>query len=413
MSKELNQTRSLLTSLGFILNYDKSILVPSKDCLFLGYKINSKKFQVYLPEEKIDHISKQIDKMLSLERCKIREFARFVGLLTSACPAIEYGWLYTKLFERIKYLNLKTTYDNYDCYMNIPQSLLPDLYWWKHAIKHSVNKIKHDSYDLEIFSDASTMGWGAVQGYNKASGMWSENERNMHINYLEILAAFFGLKIYAKSLTNCQILLRIDNTTAISYINRMGGIQFPHLTELAKRLWQWCESRQLHVYASYISSVDNAEADAESRRIHPDIEWELSSIAFQRIAQAFGYPEIDLFASRLNKKCCTYVSWHRDPDAYKVNAFTINWTNFYFYAFPPFSVILKTLRKIVSDKARGILIVPLWPTQPWYPIFKSLVISQILYLKPNENLIISPHSSGRNMHTQITLAAAILSGQHS
>ncbi|CAH2104176.1 unnamed protein product [Euphydryas editha] len=36
-------------------------------------------------------------------------------------------------------------------------------------------------------------------------------------------AAFFGLQIFAKYLRDCEILLRIDNTTAIAYINKMGG----------------------------------------------------------------------------------------------------------------------------------------------------------------------------------------------
>jgi len=45
------------------------------------------------------------------------------------------------------------------------------------------------------------------------------------INYLELLSAFFALKCFAENLRDCDVLLRIDNTTAIAYINKMGGIQ--------------------------------------------------------------------------------------------------------------------------------------------------------------------------------------------
>lgn len=124
----------------------------------------------------------------------------------------------------------------------------------------------------------------------------------------------------------------------------MGGMRFPHLTQLTKELWQWCESRRIHVFASYIRSSDNCVADAESRRVRPDIEWELTDNAFQDIVRCFGQPDIDLFASRINKKCEKYVSWHQDPDAYDVNAFTISWSGYFFYAFSPFSVLLKTIR---------------------------------------------------------------------
>lgn len=165
------------------------------------------------------------------------------------------------------------------------------------------------------------------------------------------------------------------------------------------------------VFASYISSTDNAVADAESRRIHPDIEWELSDQAFQKIVRQFRAPSIDLFASRINKKCLKYVSWHRDPDAYVIDAFTISWSSFYFYCFPPFAMILKALRKIIDDKGEGIMVVPLWRTQPWYPLYMSLLISDPLILQPSNDLIIS-HSSNRDVHQKITLVAGILSARH-
>lgn len=404
-------TSRLLEALGFIINKEKSNLQPKNSCKFLGFIIDSIKLRIYLPEEKVIKIKNELLKFQSLKCCRIRDFAHLVGLLNSACNAIEYGRLYTKELERVKYLNLLND-DNYEKYMNLPDSISSDLKWWYEAvIRNRGSKIKTDCYCLEIFSDASTTGWGAACGSDKASGLWSIREQQNHINYLEILAAFLGLRTFAKDKRNCDILLRIDNTTAISYINRMGGVQFPHLTRVTKDLWQWCESRAIHVFASYIRSADNCVADAESRRVHPDIEWELADYAFQDIVLRFGQPEIDLFASRINKKCAKYVSWHKDPDAYAINAFTISWSDYFFYAFPPFSIILKTIRKIIAEKASGILVVPLWPTQPWFPLFNSLIVGQKMVLSQNENLILS-HSSNRLVHQQTTLVAALLSARH-
>lgn len=76
---------------------------------------------------------------------------------------------------------------------------------------------------MTIFSDASLIGWGVSCGGSKTHGHWSASEKLHHINYLELLAAFFGLKCFAKDLREYNILLRIDNTIAIAYINRMGG----------------------------------------------------------------------------------------------------------------------------------------------------------------------------------------------
>lgn len=54
-------------------------------------------------------------------------------------------------------------------------------------------------------------------------------------------------------------------------------------------------------------------------------------------------------------------------------------------------MILRVLHKIQIDKADGIGVVPVWLTQPWYPLFMSLVVSQPIYFEPYETLLFSPH----------------------
>lgn len=122
----------------------------------------------------------------------------------------------------------------------------------------------------------------------------------------------------------------------------------------------------------------NSEADRESRRLESETEHELSQEAFFKIVQTFGKPEIDLFASRANTKCRTYVSWKRDPGAIAVDAFTIPWKSYFFYAFPPFSILLKVLQKIKSERSRGILVVPFWKAQLWFSVFESMLTTDPL-----------------------------------
>lgn len=117
-----------------------------------------------------------------------------------------------------------------------------------------VKPIRNSKFSLEIFSDSSLTGWEAYCKHEKIHCFWSHEERKLHINYLELLAAFFALKSFVKNSSNCNILLRIDNTTAISYINRMGGINNKKLSETAKKMWMWCERRNIWLFASYIQS---------------------------------------------------------------------------------------------------------------------------------------------------------------
>lgn len=406
----MNSTLELLKCLGFIINFEKSVLTPQRTCKFLGFMLNSADLSLSLPSDKRSNIDKLVKKFSLLPTCTIREFSQLIGVLVSACPAVKYGWLYTKTLERQKYLALQK-YVDYETKIKLPQVILPDLVWWNRHIYTTSNPMRPDEkFNLEIFSDASRTGWGAFCCGKRVNGGWKEEELSYHINFLELLAILMGLKCFARDEANCSILLRVDNTTAISYINRMGGIQFPHLNDLAKTIWQWCEKRNIWLFASYINTKDNVEADEESRKINIDTEWELSDWAFQMIVYKLGQPDIDLFASRTNAKCDVYVSWKRDPDALTVDAFTINWHLRHFYAFPPFSLILKCIRKIISDKATGILVFPYWTGQPWFPLLKKILVSEIIFFKPNRDLLHSHFRSQHPLHRNLTLGVARLSG---
>lgn len=143
----------------------------------------------------------------------------------------------------------------------------------------------------------------------------------------------------------------MDNATAISYVNKIGGVQHPNLHRIAKEIWQWCEAKNIWIVASYIKSEDNVEADRKSRIRNIDTEWELTGYAFSRAVKAFEYPEIDLFASRCNTKCKKFFAWENDPEALAVDAFTRNWHSLgLFWAFPPFTLILRVLKKIEADR---------------------------------------------------------------
>ena len=73
----------------------------------------------------------------------------------------------------------------------------------------------------------------------------ANTESEKHINLLELKAAFLALKFFAKNLTNKQIFLRIDNITALAYINKMGGTKSCELNDIAKKIWEWCISKDL------------------------------------------------------------------------------------------------------------------------------------------------------------------------
>jgi len=385
-------TISLLQSLGIVVNVCKSVTTPSTSIQFLGLVYDSTDLCVSLPPDTQSRLLRTCLSLSCATSSSLRQWTSFIGLLNFACRTLIYGRLYIKRFERLAYLGYLLHPHDMDGSISLPPSLQPDFRWWLAHLPNARRPIHPGPFVRVIFTDASSTGWGEVCDTASTRGLWSARERAMHINELELWAALFGLRCLAQDLENCSVLLRIDNTTAVAYINKIGGIRYPHLTAIARNIWQWC--------------------DESSRIQNVDTEWDLHSSAFQKIVATFGRPDIDLFASRCNNKCTRYVSWHPDPGAIAVDAFTLNWATVgFFWAFPPFALILRCLRKISSDQATGIILVPDWPNQAWFPLFMSLTRRPPLLLRPQANLLRSP--CRRQQHPQtatLGLLAAVVSG---
>ena len=186
------------------------------------------------------------------------------------------------------------------------------------------------------------------------------NERISHINSLELLAAFLCLKSFCKNKPGIHVLLRLDNSTAVAYINKKGGMVSKYCNDLAFDIWSWAVKKDIWLSASHVPGVENNIADLKSRYFYDNKEWSLNPYMFEKVCEKFGKPEIDLFATRLNAKCELYVSFKPDPNAFAVDAFTQNWNDIKGYAFPPFSLIGRILAKIKGDKALVTVIVPCW-----------------------------------------------------
>jgi hypothetical protein len=239
-------------------------------------------------------------------------------------------------------------------------------------------------------------------------GRWLLQESTHHINCLELLAGSLAVKCFTKSKAKAQVLLLMDNVTAVTYINKMGGTHSRLLSQLAKNLWDWCLSHNVLLSAQYIPGIQNIQADRESRVFLDSSDWKLNQTVFNSLYQKWGPLDIDLFASRLTFQLDHYVSWRPDPSAIHTDAFTLNWATFRGYAFPPFAMIGRCLQLIQSQKVEHlVLVAPIWPTQAWYPILLELCIDFPLLLPTRDDLL-TQRGKNHPLH-QLQLAGWLLS----
>ena len=132
-----------------------------------------------------------------------------------------------------------------------------DLHWWvEMPQEHNGRPLQILCWDMTIESDASLMGWGASCNGTNTGGPWTKEERSHHINYQELLAAFLNMKSFLPRKGPMSILLRIDNVTAIAFLNRMGGTHSLPLSKLAVEIWEireWCINRKFTIHAEHNS----------------------------------------------------------------------------------------------------------------------------------------------------------------
>ena len=85
--------------------YDKkSVLIQTKEIIFVSFVFNSADMTVRLPLEKKESVLKlclSINKR-SRSHITIREFSRLIGKLVATEPGVEYAQLRYKSLERVK-----------------------------------------------------------------------------------------------------------------------------------------------------------------------------------------------------------------------------------------------------------------------------------------------------------------------
>ena len=172
-----------------------------------------------------------------------------------------YGLLYYRSLEHDKTDAFKQSRRNFDRGRQLSDDSLVWLQWWVDNAEQSSNVIFHGPPSITLTTDSSLTGWRAVYANTSTGGSWSAHERSFHINYLELLAVFMGLKTFCKSQQNTNIWLLIDNTTAIAVLNHMGTSHSEPCHRFGKEIWEWCIDRNIWISAAHILGVHNTTAD--------------------------------------------------------------------------------------------------------------------------------------------------------
>lgn len=103
-----------------------------------------------------------------------------------------------------------------------------------------------------------------------------------------------------------HVLIMLDNTTAVFYINKQGGARSTNLCIKVVKFWNWCIRSQITLSVACLPGGHNVLMDSFSRQFVIVHVWEFHDTVLHNIFAQWGIPTRDLLASQTNRKCATY-----------------------------------------------------------------------------------------------------------
>ena len=406
-----------LTALGFTIHGEKSVLVPTKKIQYLGVIIDSQLMRVTLPEGKTCNLIAKCQDTLQAGKLSIREVAGLIGMLQATRFANRHAALFLKVLEREKIKALAQARGNFDRHMRLSQKACADICWWIDNLPTMSKTLLPLTINETFYTDASLLGWGCFdpKSDTRYGETWDEHAQNHHINVLELMAVQNTLHTLASHLHHTHILIRTDNTTTKQCINKQGSTRSDDCNNVARDIWLFCIPRAIHLTAEYCPGVDNVEADTASRNFTDATEWSLHPDVFQQIWEKLGHTDIDFFASDENYKVKPYASKLPSVNAFSRDAFNCSWTNSNGFFFPPFCLASRVLRKMNYDKATGVIVLPRWPSQPWFTALMNLMPTTAYTISVEGHTLFLPHAPEKThpLAGRLELIAARVSPLHS
>ena len=230
--RDLRVVLDLCHELGIVVNPVKSHLVPSQVVQYLWVVVDSQSFRASPSPERVARLRSTANAFLSCADPPASTWLSLLGILSSLSHLVPGGHLRVRSLQ----LCLQQAWDRVDQSVRIPWTLvfLRDLQWWLDLprLSHGVS-LAQVSPDLDFWSDASDVGWGAHLGSLTASSLWDAEQATLSINARELLAIREGLLHFRSSLVEKNVAVFCDNSTAVSYLRKEGGTRSPFLNSLA------------------------------------------------------------------------------------------------------------------------------------------------------------------------------------
>ena len=174
----------LCIRLGLIVNLGKSVLQATRQVVHLGMLWDFQNATIRPSDKRVEDIVSSARRMSNASRYPLPLMESLMGKLVSVETAVPFGRLNYRAFQRQLVHELK--YGRSFRWVKLAEEARDNLRWWAER-RHLVMSmsVRRPSPVMVIHTDASTFGWGATCDGATLKGVWSFQEKSLHINLLD------------------------------------------------------------------------------------------------------------------------------------------------------------------------------------------------------------------------------------
>ena len=182
--------------------------------------------ELKLPGHKMKSIRGNAGKILAAEEVTALKASRLLGKINAVTKviAIVMAPLFYRQLQAELQQALNNLFQDYNTTLCLSVKVREELQWWTtHFRNWNGRSLITKKPDVHIETDASHRGWGAICQGVRTGGPWSREEQMLHIHCLELLGAFLAFQCFSKDRRSIHVLLKMDNTSAITYAHQQDG----------------------------------------------------------------------------------------------------------------------------------------------------------------------------------------------
>ena len=361
-----HMVKDTLVNAGFVTHVEKSQWEPSQIMSWLGFDLDLKKGIISVPTHKINALKDVIAGLQGQQSVSAKQIACVIGKIISMSIAL--GSV-SRLMTRDLYALLNSRHSWFEKLTINPAAKQELTFWYKGIEEFNGQNIKRSPSAVRVvYSDASGTGFGGYMvehGPQIAHGQWTTWEAEQSSTWRELKAVSTVLESFASQLANEHIRWFTDNQNVVNII--LHGSKKPILQTEALKVFHLSLVHNLVIEPEWIPREENLVADYISKVLDYD-DWMLHPVIFEQLNALWGPHDVDRFANYHNRQLERFNSRFWNPQSEAVDAFTVNWHGENNWWCPPVTIVPRVIQHACKTKAEGTLIVPQWPSAPFWPM---------------------------------------------